>query len=220
MSQVQSVNPATSSLTAPPSSSASSTQALEQQFLNLLVTQMQNQDPLNPIDNAQMTTQLAQLSAVTGIDQLNTTMQSLAASFSAAQTLQSATLIGHGVMVAGSQLNLSGGQAMFGATLAQPVDDLKVTITDSTGQVVHTADLGTQQAGTVALHWDGATDSGGVAADGSYSFSLTAISGGKPVSATTLTVKAVTGVSVGPSGARLNLSDGTTASLSDIAQII
>src|SRR5215467_5754674 len=102
MSQVQNVTPG--ALAVPPSSGQSgalSSDDLQKRFLTLLVTQIQNQDPLNPMDNAQVTTQLAQLSTVSGIGQLNTTMQSLAASFSATQTLQSAALIGHNVMVAG-----------------------------------------------------------------------------------------------------------------------
>ncbi|HUL93793.1 MAG TPA: flagellar hook assembly protein FlgD [Burkholderiales bacterium] len=222
MSQVQAL---TSGAAVSPSSGVAPTSAdeLQQRFLTLLVTQMQNQDPLNPLDNSQVTTQLAQLSTVSGIGQLNTTMQSLAASFSATQTLQAAGLIGRSVMVAGTQLDLSSGQGVFGVQLAQPVDSLKVTIFDSAGNVVDVADAGPQQAGIVALHWDGTTASGGTAADGRYRFAVSAVSGGKPVAAAgavTLSVKQVSSVSAGASGAQLNLGDGSSASLSDIKQII
>src|SRR5262245_494387 len=221
MSQVQNV--AAGALAVSPSSSAgptSSTDDLQQRFLKLLVTQIQNQDPLNPLDNAQVTTQLAQLSTVSGIGQLNQTMQALAASFSATQTLQAAGLIGRGVMVAGSQMDLSGGNAVFGAQLSQPVDNLRITISDASGKVVDVADAGPQQAGIVALHWDGTTTSGGTAADGRYTFKLTATAGGKPADATSLAVKQVGSVGAGPNGAQINMSDGSSASLSDIKQII
>jgi|SRR5882672_2038983 len=219
MSQVQNVSPG--ALAVPPASvSTSSSDDLQQRFLTLLVTQIQNQDPLNPMDNAQVTSQLAQLSTVSGIGQLNTTMQSLAASFSATQTLQSAALIGHRVMVAGSQADLSDGQAVFGVQLAQAVDNLRVTISDAAGKVVEVADTGPQQAGIAALHWDGSTSSGGTSPDGRYTFKLSAVSGGKPVGATSLSVKQVSSVSPTAGGAQLNMSDGSTASFSDIKQII
>ena len=72
-------------------------------FLTLLVTQLQNQDPLNPLDNAQVTSQLAQLSTVNGINKLNDTMSGLVASFGASQYLQASNLVGHDVMVPGKR---------------------------------------------------------------------------------------------------------------------
>src|SRR3954466_13474194 len=85
--------------------------AAQDRFMTLLVTQMKNQDPLNPLDNAQVTSQLAQLSTVTGIDKLNGTLETLMGSYQASQSLQAAGMIGHGVLVPGSSVNLgdSGG---------------------------------------------------------------------------------------------------------------
>ena len=197
----------------------SSTDA-QDRFLKLLVTQMQNQDPLNPLDNAQVTTQLAQLSTVSGISQLNDTLQALSASFTATQTMQAAAMIGRGVMVAGSQVDLAGGQAVFGAQLAQPVDRLVVSILDQAGNVVHRADAGPQQAGIVALQWDGATDAGGKANDGSYRVSLTATSGGKAAPADALTIRKVISVTTGSGGALLNLYGTGSVQLADVKQII
>jgi len=87
---------------------AAKSSATEERFLTLLVAQMKNQDPLNPLDNAQVTSQLAQLSTVSGIDKLNATLQTLAGSFAQAQSLQAAVLIGHDVLVEGNALALSG----------------------------------------------------------------------------------------------------------------
>src|SRR5450830_2047494 len=76
-------------------------------FLTLLVTQLQNQDPMNPLDNAQLTSQLAQLSTVTGINNLNSTLDSLKSSYQQAESMQAANIIGHGVLTAGNSINLS-----------------------------------------------------------------------------------------------------------------
>lgn len=98
-------------------SSTTTTSAAEEQqnrFLTLLVTQLKNQDPLNPMDNAQMTTQLAQMSTVTGIEKLNTTLNSLVESLASTQAGEASAMIGKSVMVPGSQLKLSSGAA-YGA---------------------------------------------------------------------------------------------------------
>ena len=193
---------------------------IEKRFLTLLVTQMRNQDPLNPLDNAQVTTQLAQLNTVSGINQLNQTLQALTASFAATQTLQAAGMIGRSVLVAGSQIELTGGQATFGVSLAQPVDQLTVSILDAAGKLIHRADAGPQQAGIVALHWDGATDAGGRAGDGRYSVSITATTGGKNAAVDALALRRVIGVTSGAGGASLNLDGGGSAPLVDVKQII
>ena len=85
------------------------TKAEDQQtkFLTLLTTQLKNQDPLNPMDNAQMTSQLAQISTVDGIERLNTTLASMMSSTSETQALQMAALVGHGALVDGNNLPLT-----------------------------------------------------------------------------------------------------------------
>ena len=192
---------------------------VQTRFLTLLVKQMQSQDPLNPMDNAEVTSQLAQLNTASGISQLNQTMQGLAASFAATQVLQSGALIGRDVMLGGSTLALAGGQAVFGASLAQPADNLTVEILDASGNVVHRASAGPQAAGLVALHWDGELDAGGTAADGAYRFRLAATAGGQSVDATPLSVARVLSVSTA-GGVSLNLSTGASAALGDIQQIL
>src|SRR3990167_8083696 len=81
---------------------ASTAADTQDRFLKLLVTQMKNQDPLNPMDNAQVTSQMAQLSTVTGIDKLNVTLQALSDSMASSQSLQAASMIGYGVLVPGN----------------------------------------------------------------------------------------------------------------------
>ncbi len=206
-----------------PSAKAASANVADAQnrFMTLLVTQMKNQDPLNPLDNAQVTSQLAQLSTVTGIDKLNQTMQAMVDSMSGAQSLQAANMIGHGVLVPGSGLALAGGKSVYGIELSGPADKVQVTISDGAGNPVRTMDLGAKQAGAFALAWDGATQNGGVAPDGRYQVTVSAVRGGQAVKSQPLAFGDVLSVSTGSSGAKLNLGGGLSpANLADVRQIL
>lgn len=192
----------------------------QNRFMTLLVTQMKNQDPLNPLDNAQVTSQLAQLSTVTGIDKLNETMKSMMQSLAGAQSLQAANMIGHGVLVPGSGLALSGGKSVYGVELSGPADKVQVTISDGAGNPVRTVELGPQQPGALALAWDGSLATGGSAPDGKYQVSVSAVRGGQPVKAQPLAFGEVMSVSTGSGGAKLNLGGLPPAALSDVRQIL
>ncbi|MCL2635852.1 MAG: flagellar biosynthesis protein FlgD, partial [Betaproteobacteria bacterium] len=111
-------------------------QDMETRFLTLLMAQMRNQDPLNPLDNAQVTTQLAQLSTVTGIEKLNETMTRLLAGYNEAQAMQAASMVGRSVMIAGNNLPMVEGQSIAGIGLAGPADQVQVTIRDESGKIV------------------------------------------------------------------------------------
>ena len=119
---------------AQPASSSANSQTLEDKFMTLLLTQVRNQDPLNPLDNTTMTSQLAQISTVNGIDKLNTTVQQMSASFLAAQQLQAGSLIGHGVLAQGDTIALANGKATGGLVLDQPADDVVVQVFGPAGQ--------------------------------------------------------------------------------------
>ena len=220
MGAIQNVSTAFPASTGVPSAAAAAPEDPQQRFLTLLVTQLKNQDPLNPMDNSQLTSQMAQLNMVSGINQLNTTLQSLAANFSATQSLQAASIVGHGVLIAGSTLALANGQGMFGVDLPQSVNSLVVTVRDAAGNVVHQFDVGPQPAGTVALAWDGATDSGGSAPAGVYRFEVNASAGTGKVDATTLSYGVVQGVSSGLGGVQLNIQGVGTAPLANVKEII
>ena len=202
-------------------SSATSGTDLQQTFLQLLVTQLQNQDPTNPMDSSQMTSQLAQINTVTGISQLNTSLSSLAAQLNAGQSAQAAGLIGQTVLAPGSAVTVAGGTVTgLGAKLANPVSDLQVSIKDASGKIVRTLDLGAQSAGTVPITWDGKDMTGSSVADGSYTITATGTINGQPASATTLTAAKVSSVvqqSDGTTG--LMLANGNTVPLTSIAQI-
>jgi flagellar basal-body rod modification protein FlgD len=213
---------AASAATGSTSSSASGSVSGEQQdrFLKLLVTQMKNQDPLNPLDNAQVTTQLAQIQSVNGIEKLNNTVQGLSSSLMASQSVQSAAIIGRQVYATGSYLNLSGGKGTGGVNLTQDVEHVYVSIADKSGAVVRRLDLGAARAGMSGFEWDGKTDAGGTAPDGQYVFQLTAANGNKAITVEPFMASRVDGVSLGATGMKLNLQGGGSIGMADVKQIL
>ena len=151
-------------------------------FLKLLVAQMQNQDPLNPMDNAQVTSQMAQINTVNGIEKLNTTVASLGTQFSQMQTVQGAALVGREVTVAGKSLSIADGTGTGAFEIESTADAVKLEILAPSGVVVSTVNLGAQSAGRHNFEWD-ATN---VAEDANYSFRITATAGAVAVPSTTL----------------------------------
>jgi len=199
-------------------STANSSASIQNQFLTMLTAQLQNQDPTNPMDNAAITTQMAQLSTVTGINQLNTTLQALSQSM----TLGSAaSLIGQGVLVPGSSLNLSGSQATGGVTLTGPADSLSVAIKDSSGNTVQTLQLGKQtSAGVVPFSWNGSTATGATAPDGNYTFTAQAVLSGATSTPVTLAYGTVNAVTPGAAGATVNVGSLGGFALSAVQQVM
>jgi flagellar basal-body rod modification protein FlgD len=198
----------------------STADAAQDKFLTLLVTQMRNQDPLNPMDNAQVTSQLAQLSTVTGIEKMNDTLKGLQGSYQASQTLQAVGMIGRGVFAPGSHLALADGKALYGVELAEPADNVKLTIRDDKGAVMRTYELGGLEAGSHPLHWDGKTDKGTTAEDGIYSFEVTATRGADRVPVTNLAFGDVASVTTGAQGVKLTVIGIGDVNLAEVRQII
>lgn len=192
----------------------------QDRFLKLLVTQMKNQDPLNPMDNAQVTSQMAQLSTVTGIDKLNVTLQALSDSMVGNQTLQATSMIGRGVLVDGEGVELADGAGYGGFDLAQAVDGVKVSVYDEAGALVRTIDLGAQPAGIVKWAWDGKNGKAEAMPEGAYSFAVDAIQGGKSVAATPLQFGMVSSVTQGKEGVSLSVGLMDGIALSRVRQVL
>jgi len=192
----------------------------QDRFLKLLVTQMKNQDPLNPMDNAQVTSQMAQLSTVSGIDKLNATLQALSSSMIASQSMQAASMIGHVVMVPGNGMDLVNGKGSAAVDLTQPADSVSVAISDASGRVVRNMQLGSQGSGAVPFQWDGLNDAGQLLADGSYQFNATAQLGGVKSTVSTMSYGLVNSVMQGTQGATLNVGSIGEVSLASVKQIL
>lgn len=208
-------------LTSSSASSGNTSADLQNQFLNMLVAQLKNQDPTNPMDNSQLTTQLAQINTLSGIEKLNTTLGSISGQITTSQSLQSSTLIGHGVMVKGSQVLVgSGTTTPFGVELATASTATSVTIKDSNGATVRTIDLGKLSSGVHTFSWDGKLDDGSTAADGKYSVSLAASNGSTQLVAQPLNYAYVNGVSTTDGTTKLDLGTMGSATLDEIRQIL
>src|SRR5690606_17854922 len=138
----------TSATTSGSSITGSNANDLQSSFLTLLVAQLKNQDPTNPMENNELTTQLAQISTVSGIEKLNTTLGSISGQIDNSQSLAASALIGHGVMIPGSTI-LAGNKTTtpFGVELVQSADKVTATVTDKSGAVVRTIDVGALTAG-------------------------------------------------------------------------
>ena len=201
-------------------SASTSGAAVQDRFLKLLVTQLQNQDPLNPLDNSAVTTQIAQINTVTGIEKLNTTLETLLSSYSDSQAMQAAGLLGKNVLVAGSKLALASGEAEGGVNLAEPADSVMLKVLDAAGKTVQSQNLGARAAGSFTFAWDGKTDSGAVAPAGTYSFTVSAVRGTEKVSADTLQVGTVSALVRNGSTFQLDLGGLGRVSLDQVQQIL
>lgn len=217
--QTNTVDPALLATVNGSSANKTSTQEAQDRFMTLLVTQMKNQDPLNPMDNAAVTSQLAQLSTVSGIDKLNASVTAMSANFQAAQNLQSANMIGHGVIAPGSAIKLTDGKAIFGIELPQAADKVDVSIKDASGNTIRKMSMGVVPAGVNTMTWDGKTDSGATAANGDYKFEVNASSAETKLNSTSLSFGLVSSITSSTQGAKLNVANIGDISMADIRQI-
>ena len=204
------------------SSSTSGTKAtsasdMQDQFLTLLVAQLQNQDPTQPMDNAQLTSQMAQISTVSGIEKLNSTVQSVTSQFASMQMLQGATMIGHTVLSEGNTMSLTKeGKGTAAFDLEASASNATVTITNAAGQVVDTLDLGTAAAGRNYFTWDGSQYAGDTS---SLRFKVTATNGTAQVKATTLAPNAVVATSIANGALMLELSNGQSINYNSVKAV-
>lgn len=167
-------------------------------FMTLLLTQLQNQDPTKPMDSTEYLAQLAQFTNVTELQNLRSTVEDLSSSLQASQTVAASNLVGHLVMVEGKQGYLLSNYTLDGQVeLGKAADAVNVKISDSSGQLVRTLNLGAQNAGTIDFSWDGKNSSGTDLAAGLYRFSVETVTDGTTGTATTVLPLPVQSVTVG-----------------------
>ncbi|KQV14938.1 MULTISPECIES: flagellar hook assembly protein FlgD [unclassified Pseudomonas] len=191
-------------------------------FLQLLVTQLKNQNPLEPQDNGAFVAQLAQFSSLEGITTLNDTVSGLASNYNSSQALQASSLVGRSVIAPTDKAVVDTSKS-FSGTIAVPasVDPVKVKITDTDGKVVRTIDLASQKTGTSSFIWDGKNDAGEVATAGTYTFGATATYDGKATSLVTYLPATVNSVTISQTGGELmlNLAGAGSIALSKVQTI-
>ncbi len=200
---------------------SASAQQLQNNFLTMLVTQMNNQDPLNPMDNSQLTSQLAQISTVSSMQTMNATLSQLLAQTSASRAMDSAALIGRTVMVPGSNVAVKGGTpGTFGVDLPATADAVTVSVLDKSGNVVRTIDMKGQATGVHDIAWDGKNDAGNAVPDGDYTFKVAATANGTSVKPVALAYGKVQNISGDSTGVLVGLGDGRTANIDDVRRIL
>jgi len=190
-------------------------------FLKLLTTQMQNQDPTNPVDNTKMIADMAQFSSLEAMKQLNDTVSSMSQMFKVNQAVQASMLVGKDVVVPGNKISLISGNAPIALVdIKQPLTDVKAQIRDASGTLVREYAWDRLPVGQGDLKWDGKDGSGNALMQGNYTVTAWGTnSEGARTAVGTLVAKKVVSVDVGSSGASLNLADGSAAGLDEIQQI-
>ena len=190
----------------------------QDRFLKLLVAQLNNQDPMNPMDNAQMTSQIAQINTVTGIQQLNETVKGLVGQFASQQLMQGSAMVGRQVLVEGDALVVNPEtQIGHGALdLSGSASNVKVQVLGTGGQDLGALDLGPLQPGRYNFEWDASAhpDSGPVR------FKVLATQGEAAVGATPLTIDQVAAVSLEGGALQLQLARGNTLAYSAVKSIL
>jgi flagellar basal-body rod modification protein FlgD len=192
-------------------------------FLTLMLAQLKNQDPTSPVDSNQFLNQLASLSTVQGITQLNTSFASLSSSLVSSQAMQASSLLGHQALVSSKTATLAAGGTVTGAAqIPQTTSQAVVNISDSSGALVRQINLGAQSTGLANFSWDGKLADGSQAAAGQYTLSAQyagATSGS--TAATTYvngTVQSVT-MGAGTTGLTLNVSGLGSVPFANVQQI-
>ena len=185
----------------------------------MLTVQLQNQDPMNPMDNAAMTSQLAQLNQVDGINKLNASVNSLVAQMQSANFMNLSSSVGNTALAEGSQVYFSGQAVGMAAKLDTSAASLKAVIRDSNSQIVNQFDFGPTPAGMTDFIWDGGDDAGKQVMAGMYTLELTAIDAQGKTSAPASYVGAMV-ASIGQEGTdmKVGLSDGRNILTTDIVK--
>jgi flagellar basal-body rod modification protein FlgD len=191
-------------------------EASQDRFLKLLVAQLNNQDPLNPMDNAQMTTQMAQINTVSGIQELNATLKGMAAQFGSMQTLQGTSLIGREALVEGNKFGFDGAIGKAAMRLDSSASQVAVEVLGKNGAVLDTLDFGALTAGQHSFNWNGA----GIDPNQVAGFRVKASDGGQPVKATSYTRQTVTSVGFANGAMNLQLQDGSTLGYDQVATFL
>lgn len=192
-------------------------------FMELMLAQMNNQNPLEPMENGEFLTQIAQFNTATGVEELNNSFGLLAGSLNSSQALQASTLVGRSVLVPGNSGTLETSGTMDGVIdMPSSTNSLRLNVYDGGGQLVRSVDMGQRPAGETAFSWDGYSDNGVRMPAGTYSISAEAVVDGEVRAVNTLMGARVESVTLGQGGEEpiLNLSGMGSIAFSQVRQIM
>jgi flagellar basal-body rod modification protein FlgD len=210
-------NASTSALTSSTTGTGQTTaQEQTDRFMKLLVAQLNNQDPMNPMDNAQMTSQIAQINTVSGIQQVNDTIKSIATQFASLQMMQGASMIGKSVLADGNTLSVKSGNGQGAFNLATDASSVTMKVYTPGGQLLDTVNLGAMGAGNHNVNWDSSKYTG----TGAPKFTVTALQGTEAVTSSTLLRDTITSISSDAGTLNATLQSGTTVKYDTIKAIL
>jgi flagellar basal-body rod modification protein FlgD len=189
------------------------------EFLQLLTTQLQNQDPFKPMENGEFLGQMAQFSTASGINDLQAGFSQLAGALTQQQTLQAAALVGREVLVPGDQAALASGGRLDGVVDVPASGSVRVTVYDGAGRRVRELPLGIQSTGPAAFSWDGRDAAGREMPVGSYRITAAVSQGSAEVAADTALRSRIESVSLADGAVRLQLAGRSPVTLDQIRQV-
>ncbi len=193
----------------------------KEDFLTLLVAQLANQDPLNPMENTEFVSQLAQYSSLEELITVNDNLETLVSTSEQSQLLSAISFVGKHVMASGDTTSVTEGESSeIYFDLYDDATSCYINIYDSDGDLVRTMDMGVLSLGSYSKTWDGLDDDGNQVDDGIYTLSIAAENAdGESIDTTMSTEGTVSGISISDSSYTLTLSDGREVDLWDVEEI-
>lgn len=196
-----------------------STTELQTNFLKMLTVQLQNQDPMNPMESAEMTSQLAQLNMVDGINTMNKTMTSLLSMMQAADFVNYSTTVGRSALVSGNEMIFDGQHPVtFALQFPESVPKSNLQITDASGNIVKTMDLGAVKTDLMNMFWDGLDKEGQALPPGKYRIVAKGTDGTRDVAPSTFVSSMVAAVGRSGNDINLTLANGKQILPKDVVQ--
>jgi len=216
---VPAYQPTTTKVAASPNDLGGNAKEIQDNFLKMLMAQIQNQNPLDPAKPSEFTSQLSQLNTMKGITDLNANVQSFLSQLKAADFMSSSQVVGRNALVPGNQFDFAGMPVVLGGELSSNAVDVRATITDELGKVIDEVALGSAKAGPVRLQWDGAMRDGTLAAPGSYRLQFQVVAAdGENASVKTYVPTQVASVGREGDAVKIRLADGQTINAGDVIE--
>lgn len=193
----------------------------QKEFLKLMTAQMNNQDPMKPMEDGEFFSQIAQFSSVSGIQELQGSFAQVASALQSNQALQASTMVGRTVMIPSNEAVFDGQTPVSGKVgVASATSGLTINIYDKSGQLVRSQQMGSQSAGVVDFSWDGRNDDGEPIGAGDYAIEAIAQTGGESIELGTLLAEKVESVTLGNEGVTLDLASNRSVPLSGVKQVM
>ena len=209
--------------TAPPEEKKRTGELGQDEFLQLMLAQIQNQDPFQPMENGEFIAQMAQFATVDGIEEMRTSIGALNDTMTSSQALTASTLVGRGVLAPAGEVSFDGTTPTTVSILSgEGASKLTLSIFDGAGALVSRRELTPSPTGVTRLEWDGRASNGAVLPAGNYRLEAQASLEGEFVAADTAVEKRIESVTIGKGAGdlKLNLNDGGVMQFSDAREFL